>query len=124
MSWHGGTSIANALCDILQDKVVEGKLNEETAAAILTPVIRELLQSDWGDPENTLWAFAEERFVVQAFANNDVSVNDLCDDCGEPQDAHCEECDECDCQGECLDEDEDDEEEEEDDDEPNITKNP
>lgn len=123
MSWHGGTSIANALCDILQNKVVEGSISPRTATEILTPVIHELLQSDWGDPETTVWAYESEAFVLQAFKNNNVELQDgICSDCEQHEDDHCSQCGECGCEGECSDEDE--EYEDESVDEPNKNTNP
>lgn len=40
-------------------------------------------------------------------------AEEICEDCGEDLDLHCDECGDCNCEGECVDDDEDDEEESE-----------
>lgn len=98
MSWHGGTGICNAVIAALIVEVqVKKTITHEVAADILTPIIAELRQNDWGDPEECLWNHNEHQFVVQAFERNGIVEDEACGDCGQEPDDYCAECNECEC---------------------------
>jgi hypothetical protein len=105
MSWHGGTALAGNTCKLLIQQYKDRRITADVAQEILTVVIGELRALDWGDPEEVLHTYSEFSFVVGAFANNNIFTN-LCDECGQDLDDHCENCDDCECDGECQEDEE------------------
>lgn len=106
MSFHGGTAIFKPVCAEIVKQVQDEGLDPLAAESILTVFIETLRDSDWGDPEEGLWAFPNASYVVAAFKANGIE-DDLCEGCGELRDNHCDLCGECDCDGEECDDAED-----------------
>jgi hypothetical protein len=73
MSWHGGTAIFSPVAREMVKHVGSGLMSPFVATSVLTVLIHELRDMDWGDPEEGLWAFQDHAFVVKAFENNDIT---------------------------------------------------
>lgn len=77
MGWNSANEIFDPICEevIRQTEKSDG-LYPADATSLLTVIIHEFQESDWDTEDESLTRFQEYDYVVKAFANNDITLEE------------------------------------------------
>lgn len=77
MGWNTANDVFDPICEevIRQTEKSDG-LYPSDAISLLTVIIHEFQESDWDTEDESLRRFREYDYVVKAFANNDITLEE------------------------------------------------
>lgn len=76
MGWASGNEVFNPVCISIIGLIAHGKISEQAAENILTELITVLQYQDWDTEDGSLHDFKNHDYVVRAFKECGVSLNE------------------------------------------------